>query len=136
LPDYNALKALVNSDPTFTGKSDQQVADALNALTETEVVPALPLPQVAIWAARTGVRSRIEAAPTVAAQVQVQVAADAAGTLWVNFGGPLGGSTTASAVSSWSVEIPIGASAVRTVSGSNTGQAVTLDADVSGVTGV
>jgi hypothetical protein len=75
-------------------------------------------------------------APTVAAQVQVQVAADAAGTLWVNFGGPLGGSTTANAVSSWSVDIPIGVAAVRTVSGSNTGQAVTLDADVSGVTGV
>jgi hypothetical protein len=62
LPDYNALKVLVNSDPTFTGKSDQQVADALNALTETEALPAVPLPQVAIWAARTGVRGRIEAA--------------------------------------------------------------------------
>jgi hypothetical protein len=74
--------------------------------------------------------------PTVAAQVQVQVAADAAGTLWVNFGGPLVGSTTASAASSWSVEIPIGVAAVRTVSGSNTGQAVTLDADVSSVTGI
>jgi hypothetical protein len=74
--------------------------------------------------------------PMVAAQVQVQVAADAAGTLWVNFGGPLVGSTTASAASSWSVEIPIGVAAVRTVSGSNTGQAVTLDADVSSVTGI
>jgi hypothetical protein len=74
--------------------------------------------------------------PTIAAQVQVQVADDAAGTLWVNFGGPLVGPTGNAAVSSWSVEIPLGVAAVRTVSGSNTGQNVTLDADVSAVTGV
>jgi hypothetical protein len=74
--------------------------------------------------------------PTVGAQVQVQVATDATGTLWVNFGGPLVGSITGSAVSSWCVEVPIGVAAVRTVSGSNTGQTVTLDADVSTVTGI
>ena len=74
--------------------------------------------------------------PTVAAQVQVQVAANAAGTLWVNYGGPLVGSTANSAVSSWSVEIPIGVEAVRLVAGSNTGQNVTVDADISNVTGV
>ena len=72
--------------------------------------------------------------PTVAAQVQIQVAADVGGTLWTNFGAPLVGSTTNSAVSQWSVEIPIGVAAVRTVSGSNTVQNVTLDADVSNVT--
>lgn len=74
--------------------------------------------------------------PTIAAQVQVQVATDSGGTLWVNYGGALVGSTTLSVVSSWSVEIPIGAAAVRTVSGSNTGQAVTLSADVSQVTAI
>jgi hypothetical protein len=74
--------------------------------------------------------------PTVAAQVQIQVAADTSGTLFVNFGGPLVGSTTASAVSSWSVEIPIGVNRLQLVAGSNTGQAVTLDADVSSVTGI
>lgn len=74
--------------------------------------------------------------PTIAAQVQVQVAADSGGTLWVNFGGPLVGTTTNSAVSKWSVEIPIGAAAVRIVSGSNTAQNVTLNADVSNVTGI
>jgi hypothetical protein len=74
--------------------------------------------------------------PSVAAQVQVQVAADSGGTLYVNFGGPLVGSLTNSAVSKWSVEIPIGAASVRIVSGSNATQNVTLDADVSNVTGI
>jgi hypothetical protein len=74
--------------------------------------------------------------PTIPAQVQIQVANDVAGTLFVNFGGPLVGSTTASAVTSWSVDLPIGVTRVRIVSGSNTGQAVTLDADISNVTGI
>jgi hypothetical protein len=74
--------------------------------------------------------------PTVAAQVQVQVAADSGGTLWVNYGGPLVGSTSNSAVTQWSVEIPIGVAAVRTVSGSNTAQNVSLDCDVSNVTAI
>jgi hypothetical protein len=38
--------------------------------------------------------------------------------------------------SQFSVEIPIGVAAVRLVAGSNTGQAVTVDADISSVTGV
>ncbi len=74
--------------------------------------------------------------PTVAAQVQVQVATDVAGTLFTKFGGPLVGSVTNSAVSSWSVELPIGVARVRLVAGSNTGQAVTVDADISNVTGI
>ncbi len=74
--------------------------------------------------------------PTVPAQVQVQVAADVSGTLFVNFGGPLVGTSTNSAVSSWSVELPIGVARVRLISGSNTAQAVTLDADLSQVTGI
>ena len=74
--------------------------------------------------------------PTVAAQVQIQVANDSAGTLWTNFGGALVGSTSNSAVSQWSVEIPFAVAAVQLVAGSNTGQNVTVDADISVVTAV
>lgn len=77
--------------------------------------------------------------PTIPAQVQVQVAANYNGgspTLITNYGGALIGSITNSAVSYFSVEIPIGVAAVRLVAGSNTGQAVTVDADISSVTGV
>jgi hypothetical protein len=74
--------------------------------------------------------------PTIAAQVQIQVAADSGGTLFVNFGGALVGSTANSAVTSWSIDLPIGVGAVRLVSGSNTGQNVTLDADYSKVTAI
>lgn len=75
--------------------------------------------------------------PTIAAQVQIQVAADATGTLWVNYGGPLVGSTANSAVSSWSITLEgMGIGAFRLVSGSNTAQNVTLDADYSKVTAV
>lgn len=74
--------------------------------------------------------------PTVAAQVQIQVAADFAGTLWVNFGGPLVGSTSNSGVSSWSIDLPIGVARVQLVAGSNTGQNVTVNADLSNVTGI
>ena len=77
--------------------------------------------------------------PTVAAQVQVQVTANynaGSPTLATNFGGALIGSTANSAVSQFSVEIPIGAAAVRLVAGSNTGQNVTVDADISQVTAI
>ena len=77
--------------------------------------------------------------PTVAAQVQIQVAAAynaGSPVLPVNYGGPLVGSTSNSGVSSWSVELPIGVAAFRLVAGSNTGQNVTVDADVSVVTAV
>lgn len=74
--------------------------------------------------------------PTVAAQVQIQIGADAAGTLMVNYGGPVVGSVANSAVRSWSVELPVAAGSFRIVSGSNTGQNVTLDCDYSRVTGL
>jgi hypothetical protein len=74
--------------------------------------------------------------PTVPGQVQIQTANDVSGTLWVNFGGPLVGSAVNSAVSSWSVDLPIGVARVRLVSGSNTAQNTTLDADISQVTGI
>ena len=77
--------------------------------------------------------------PTVAAQVQVQVAADynaGAPTLATNFGGALVGLTSNNGVAQFSVEIPLGAAAVRLVAGSNTGQNVTVDADISNVTAI
>lgn len=74
--------------------------------------------------------------PTVAAQVQVQVANDAGGTLWTNFGGALVGPTSNNGTASWSIDIPIGVGAVRLVTGSNTAQDVTLDADISKVTAI
>jgi len=72
----------------------------------------------------------------VPAQVQVQVANDVAGTLWTNFGGALVAPTTNSAVTSWTVDLPIGVGRVRLVSGSNTAQNCTLDADISNVTAI
>ena len=62
--------------------------------------------------------------PTVAAKVQIQVSPDDSN--YYNFGAALYGSITNNAISSYSVEIPIGVKYVKTVSGSNTGQNVTL----------
>lgn len=77
--------------------------------------------------------------PTVPAQVQVVVANNynaGSPTLLTNYGGALVGTTTNSAVSYFSVTIPIGVAAVELIAGSNTGQNVTVDADISSVTGI
>ncbi|HVC54954.1 MAG TPA: hypothetical protein VND95_03310 [Stellaceae bacterium] len=77
--------------------------------------------------------------PTVAAQVQVMVANDynaGSPTLPVNFGGAFTGGVDNGGVYYASVEIPIGVEAVYLVAGSNTGQNVTVDADISTVTAV
>lgn len=73
--------------------------------------------------------------PTVAAQVQIQHSPD--NSNWYNLGGALKGSTTSSAVTSWAL-IPLGPNAryVRLVAGSNTGQNVTVRAEISKLTGV
>lgn len=71
--------------------------------------------------------------PTVAAQVQIQLSND--NTTYFNFGGPLVGKTSASGVAQWGgIRIPIGAKYLKLSSGSNTGQNVTLTADISEVT--
>ena len=62
--------------------------------------------------------------PTIAAQVQVQTSPDDSN--YYDFGGPLVGTTTNSDVIEWNVEIPMGVKYLQTVSGSNTGQDVTL----------
>lgn len=73
--------------------------------------------------------------PTVAAQVQIEVSND--NSTWSKFGGPLVGSTANSAVSSWGgIDVPIGVKYVRLVAGSNTGQNVTVEADISEVVSV
>jgi len=81
--------------------------------------------------------TNLSTGPTIPAQVQVWVANDYNGgspTLLTKFGGALVGSTTASAVTYFSVEIPIGAESLRLTAGSNTGTDVTVDADISQVT--
>lgn len=71
-------------------------------------------------------------APTIPAQVQIQVSQD--NSEWYNYGGAMVGNTTNSGIESWSVDIPIGFEYLRLVGGSNTGQNVTVDADISEVT--
>ena len=75
--------------------------------------------------------------PTVAAQAQVQVANNynaGSPTLWVNYGGPLVATLGNNVVTSWTVELYEGWAAVQIVSGSNTVQNCTIDADISVVT--
>lgn len=73
---------------------------------------------------------------TVGATIQVQVQSEA-GTEWFDFGGPLRGNLTASAVQEWAVELPDDAGAARidyTVPTGSTGH--TLDAEVGRITGI
>jgi hypothetical protein len=75
--------------------------------------------------------------PTVAAQVQIQVANDwnsGSPNLPINYGGPLVGDTANNGGGQWSIDIPIGVVALRLVGSGNTGQSVTLDADISAIT--
>lgn len=72
--------------------------------------------------------------PTVAAQVQVEASAD--NSNWYKLGGALKGSTTNAAVSSWCMDIPAGVMYLRTTSGSNTGQNVTLRVELAEITAV
>jgi len=72
--------------------------------------------------------------PTVAAQVQVEGSAD--NTNFYNLGGALKGSVANSAVSSWCMDIPAGVKYLRTTSGSNTGQNVTLRVELVEITAV
>lgn len=70
--------------------------------------------------------------PTIAAQVIVQVSPD--NSNWYELAGPLVGSTANSAVVSWTLRLPAEVKFVRTVSGSNTGQNVTLRVEVTEIT--
>ncbi len=72
-------------------------------------------------------------APTIAAQLIVEVSAD--NSERYEFGFPFVGNLVNSGVESWGdISIPIGIEYLRLVGGSNTGQDVTVDADISEVT--
>ncbi len=70
--------------------------------------------------------------PTLPAQVQIEVSGD--NSKFFEFGGAMVGLTGNNGVISWTVDIPIGIQYVRLVTGSNTAQDVTIDADISQVT--
>ncbi len=73
--------------------------------------------------------------PTVPAQVQIEVSAD--NTEWYEMGGPLKGNTDNNGEVSWGgIPIDVGVEYLRLVAGSNTGQAVTVEADLSEVTAI
>ena len=73
--------------------------------------------------------------PTIAAQVQIQVSGDNAE--YYDFGPPLLGGVAIAGVYDWGgIEIPIGVEYLRLVAGSNTGQDVVVDADISEVSAV
>ena len=73
--------------------------------------------------------------PTIAAQVQVELSED--NSEWYKFGGPLVGGVANNGIYSWGgIEIPMGTQYLRLVAGSNTGQNVTVDADISEVSAV
>jgi hypothetical protein len=65
MPDYAVLKAELLTDPLALGyaaMTDQQCADSLNAPTRVRVEPLVPLAALAIWAAKSGVRAKIDRA--------------------------------------------------------------------------
>lgn len=72
--------------------------------------------------------------PTLPAQVQIQLSAD--NSEWYDYGQPFVGGTANSGVYSTVVQLPPESEHVRTVSGSNTGQNVTLDVDLSEISAI
>lgn len=68
-------------------------------------------------------------APTVAAQVQIEVSHN--NSDWYNFGAPLIGNKTNSGVEEWGgIDIPPAVKYLRFTAGSNTGQDVMVDANL------
>lgn len=111
----------LNTATTLTASASDTVSSAQNVTTGYSVQVHIKLTN-----GSTG--------PTVPAQCQITVAADSAGTLYVNFGGPLVANLGNSVVSSWSIPLNIGVASFKTTCGSNTGQDVTLAADYDMVT--
>ena len=73
--------------------------------------------------------------PTAACQVQLEVSENDSD--FYDFGGPLLGSTSNDAVTSWGgIAIPMATQYIRTSSGSNTAQSVTLRIDASETTAI
>lgn len=72
--------------------------------------------------------------PTLASQSQVWASAD--NSNWYKFGGALIAQLGNNAITSWSIPIPIGVGYLEVISGSNTGQNVTLRAEIMQVTAI
>ena len=72
--------------------------------------------------------------PTIAAQFQVWVSPD--NSHWYEFGGAIAATVTNSAVLSLAINIPIGVEFAKVISGSNTGQDVTIRVEGSEVTAI
>ena len=73
--------------------------------------------------------------PTVAAIVQIQVSED--NSEWYNFGGALQSTLGNSVETSWgAIDLPSAVNYVRVVGSANTGQTVTLNADISYVVAI
>jgi len=72
--------------------------------------------------------------PTIAAEAQIWLSPD--NSNWYEFGGPIVGSVTLSVVVSFAVNIPAGAEYLKVVSGSNTGQDVTIRVEGSEITAI
>jgi hypothetical protein len=108
--------AVLHNNVTLTASSGDTTATAVDITDSDESAVYIKLTNGA-----TG--------PTIAAQCQIQTSPD--NSNWYNFGGPLQGGVANSGVYSWSgIRLPPGAAYVRTVSGSNTGQNVTIRAEV------
>ena len=73
-------------------------------------------------------------APTVAAQAQIELSPDDSN--WYKFGGPLIGNLTDNGVEEFVTDIPVAAMFIRFITGSNTGQDVTMRIEVSEVSSV
>src|SRR4051812_19948449 len=73
--------------------------------------------------------------PTIPAQVLIQTSPD--NSNYYSFAGPFVSATGNSVVTSWGdIELPLGTQYLKLVAGSNTAQNVTVQADVSKVTGI
>ena len=75
-------------------------------------------------------------APTTPAQVQVQLTADSSSEVWYNHNGPLVGSAANSGVESWAFELPAGTMYLQLVATHGDDQDVTINADISELTGI
>lgn len=72
--------------------------------------------------------------PTIAAQSQIWASPDSSN--WYMFGGALVSTLGNAIVTSWSIPIPIGVKFLNVITGSNTGQNVTLRISGSEVTAI
>lgn len=107
--------AVVHNNITLTASAGDTTSDAVDLQDGHESLALIKITNGA-----TG--------PTVPAQVQIQLSSD--NSNYYDYGGPLVGGTTNAGVYSWGIDIPRGTKYLKTVSGSNTGQNVTLRVEV------